>query len=79
MPKNHSRYPYTYACDYLRGIPDGTPIAGITEFTGITSPSLSRADASRIMAEIAKLLGMENHQKIAEALADEFLRQNPDA
>lgn len=58
-----SRYPYTYACDYLRGI------AGRNE-NGSTK--ISRADASQIRTAIAEAIGMSD-EKIAQALADKYL------
>lgn len=62
MSKDSSRYPYTYAADYLRAFagygPEGT--------------KCSRADASQIRQAIARALGMED-SALAEKLADYYL------
>lgn len=57
--KEDSRYPYTYACDFIRSL------AGYNE-KGI---KLSRSDASTIRQGIAFAIGMED-KKLAELLAD---------
>ena len=55
--EDDTRYPYTYACDYLR----------------VSSPSsISRSDASRIRQGVAKALGMEDGD-LAVKLADYYL------
>lgn len=59
-----SRYPYTYACDYLRSF-GGYDSGGV---------KLSRSDASEIRKAVAKAIGMED-SKLAEKLAD-FYREN---
>lgn len=56
-----SRYPYTYACDYLRGL------AGYGE-GGI---KLSRADASQVRQGIADAIGMPDDE-LARKLADYY-------
>lgn len=60
---NDSRYPYTYACDYLRGI------AGSHENGGM---KLSRSDASQIRSAIAKVAGIDD-EVLACQLAEKFL------
>lgn len=62
------RYPYTYCADFIRsiGIEADREIAG----TGFKSPALSRADASAIKTELAKAIGMDEHEfacKVADA------------
>jgi hypothetical protein len=55
-----SRYPYTYACDFIRAI------AGYDK----GGTKISRADASRITSAIADILDMKHHDlacKIADA------------
>lgn len=56
---NWGRYPYTYACDYLRKYL-------VTDEPGM---QLSRAEASHLMALIATALGHPNHEIIARYLA----------
>ncbi len=57
-----TRYPYTYACDLIRGIPDRDGL----------SCKLSRAESSKIRSFIAEVLGMDD-QCLAEKLADYYL------
>lgn len=57
-----SRYPYTYAADYVRGL------AG---YNG-EGTKLSRSDASGIIGGIANSIGMEK-ETLAERLADKEL------
>ena len=60
MSKNSdSRYPYTYACDYLRQF-GGVDAGGVR---------LSRSDASQIRQAIAKAIGMDD-EELAKKLAD---------
>ena len=54
-----SRYPYTYACDFIRA-------AGPVGSEGVV---LSRSDASQIRQSIADALGMDDHE-LACKLAD---------
>ena len=61
-----TRYPYTYACDYVRSL------AG----NGEHGTKLSRADASRIRCGIAKALGIDDAE-LAMKLAD-YYRANED-
>jgi len=58
-----SRYPYTYACDFIRSI------AGHT--SGGTK--LSRSDASQIVSTIAEINGI-NERAVFEKLADHYLK-----
>ncbi len=60
MKKTDSRYPYTYACDFIRAL------AG---YNSGGSTKLSRADASGIRSGIADALGMED-ELLANKLAD---------
>lgn len=63
-----TRFPYTYACDAIRGVTERDENGGV---------KLSRSEASQIMALIAKALGHENHEFIATAIACEFTNMNP--
>ena len=54
-----SRYPYTYACDFIRNL---GPVGG----NGVV---LSRSDASQIRSGIAQALGIGDEQ-LARKLAD---------
>lgn len=65
--ENNSRYPYTYACDYLRGL------AGYGE----GGTKLSRAEASQVRQGIADALGMADYD-LARKLADHY-KVNQDA
>ena len=56
MTIEDSRYPYTYACDYLRAATD--------------SSRISRADMSIVMSVIATALGYKSSHPIATAVAD---------
>jgi len=64
-----SRYPYTYACDYIR-------MAGPVGPEGVV---LSRSDASQIRQRIADALGMDDNE-LACKLADAQLvnEENPE-
>lgn len=64
MKANDPRYPYTHADDHLR------MLIGRNEQG---SCKISRADASKIMSEIANVLGHSNHEHIASLLADKAL------
>lgn len=68
MSKEHGRYPYTYACDYLR------TYGGY----GKEGTNLSRSDASQIMQAIAAALGMDDHHELACKIAD-FYIENEEA
>lgn len=70
MPLDHSsdtRYPYTYACDYIRSL-------GPACSSGV---ALSRADASRIRQGIAAALGVDDAE-LAARLADHELALEAD-
>lgn len=56
-----SRYPYTYACDFLRAF-GGADKGGV---------KLSRADASKMREQIAKAIGMTD-EELAKKLADYY-------
>jgi hypothetical protein len=60
--KNDSRYPYTYACDFVR----------MKAGYGPEGLKMSRSEASIVRQEIAKAINMED-AKLAEALADHYL------
>ena len=60
--KTDPRFPYTYACDLIRAIPDVTS-------NGL---KLSRSEASRIRSTISKILGMDDGD-VAEKLAKYYL------
>ena len=62
-----SRYPYTYACDFLRSL-------GPCNHSGVV---LSRSDASTICEGIAKALGMDSRE-LACRLADHELALEDD-
>jgi hypothetical protein len=57
-----SRYPYTYAADYLRMF-GGYNSGGV---------ALSRSDASQIRRALAEALGMDDAE-LAKKLADHYL------
>lgn len=64
-----SRYPYTYAADFVR-LATVDPNAYIA--TGI---NVSRAEASRIRQSIARAIGMDD-EELAQKLANQYLRDN---
>ena len=61
-----SRYPYTYACDFLRS-------AAPWDEGGCT---MSRSDASQVRQLISLALGVDD-KEVAERLADTFLNYEP--
>lgn len=65
--ENDSRNPYTYACDYIRGL------AGYDA----NGTKLSRADASQVRIGIAKAIGMLD-EELARKLAD-YYKANEEA
>jgi len=67
MFEEDSRYPYTYACDYIRSL------AGYDS----EGTKISRSDASFIYSGIAKAIGM-NDAELAMLLAD-YYKKNEDA
>ena len=60
------KYPYTYACDYLRS---ASP-------WGKNGCVLSRSDTSQILKLIATAM-CKNDEEIAKRLADTFLKYEP--
>ena len=65
MDKTDSRYPYTYAADYLR------------QMVRNDDGSLpSRALMAHLQQVIADAMGMENKMPISQALADKFIEEN---
>lgn len=60
--KTSSRYPYTYASDYLRAF-------GGADSSGA---KMSRSEASQIRGAVAKALGMDDAE-LAAKLADYYL------
>lgn len=64
--KSDPRYPYTYACDLIRSISPWDD----------NGCMMSRATASQIRQIISLSLGMDD-KKIAEKLADMFLKYEP--
>ncbi|MCU4119346.1 hypothetical protein [Variovorax sp. N23] len=65
--KSHSRYPYTFACDFLRGKVDDFNV----DF-GMRVPTISRSQASQAIGAIADVLGVTK-QELAEKLADRWI------
>jgi hypothetical protein len=59
--ENDTRYPYTYAADFVRGL------AGYGE----GGTKLSRSDASQVRQGIAAALGMDDSE-LARKLADHY-------
>jgi len=68
LPMTDSRYPYTYAADFIRSY-------GPVSDEGVV---LSRSDASEIREAIAKALGI-NDEELAKKLADAELANNQDS
>lgn len=64
--KDDSRYPYTYACDFLRAY-------GGVDRDGVR---LSRSDAAQMREQIAKAIGMTD-EELAIKLAD-YYKANED-
>jgi len=60
-----TRYPYTYAADYVRGL------AGYNE----SGTKLSRSDASTMISAIAQALGLEK-ESLCKRLADAELAKS---
>ena len=59
-----TRYPYTIACDFVRGY--------VTDFNpalGMQTPTISRATASQAMHAFEAAFGM-THEEMAKKLAD---------
>jgi len=66
------RYPYTYAADFIRMIPEKEFVESLGISIGV---KLSRSDASQIRSKIAEIIGM-NDRELAEKLADQYLKDN---
>jgi hypothetical protein len=64
-----SRYPYTYAADFLRGHPDMVPAWLRDELDG------SRGSASQVRTKWAERLGIDDREA-AEILANAYLEEN---
>jgi len=62
-----SRYPYTYAADYIR---NALPF-------DVNGCKLSRADVSQIRQAIAKAIGMDD-ELLAQSLAYAYMKENSD-
>lgn len=69
MSKESTRYPYTYAADLIRAIPEKTEIHGMK--LGVV---LSRSDASKIRQVFAEVLGIDD-EELAKKLADFYLEK----
>ena len=67
LPMTDSRYPYTYAADFIRSY-------GPVSAEGVV---LNRSDASKIREAIAKALGIDD-EELAKKLADAELADNQD-
>jgi hypothetical protein len=65
MKNTDSRYPYTYAADYLR-----------EKVKNDDGSFLSRSVMAQVQQVIADAMGMENKLPISEALADKFIEAN---
>ena len=64
IDKNSSRYPYTIACDFVRGY-----ATSFNESAGMQLPTLSRADASQVMHAFETVFGI-THEEMAKKIAD---------
>lgn len=65
------RYPYTYACDFVRGF-----VKDFNEAVGFATPSISRSQASQVMRAFEAAFGM-THEEMAKKLADAHLAKEP--
>lgn len=67
-----SRYPYTYACDFVR-----EHCTEIRDVAGVPMglPSLSRAQASQVMHAFELVFGL-SHEDMAKKLADYSLKES---
>ena len=66
-PRRSGRYPYTFACDFVR--------AGVDDYDaelGMRVTTISRSQASLAIGVIASALGMTK-EALAEKLADAYL------
>lgn len=60
-PRLSTRYPYTFAYDYLREI---------------VGPDVSRAEMSQRVKEAAKCLGLDDPLPLIKRLADAYISRN---
>jgi hypothetical protein len=64
--KTDTRYPYTYACDFVREFSsEWREVAGVN----MKLPSISRGQASSIMGAFEAVFGL-THEEMATKLAD---------
>jgi hypothetical protein len=74
MDRTHSRYPYTYACDFVRQhTTEWQEISGIR----LQVPALSRGTASQVMHAFEKVFGL-SHEDMARKLADYAIEHQED-
>jgi hypothetical protein len=59
-----SRYPYTIACDFVRGY-----VTELDGSIGMEIPTLSRSEASRVMRAFEAVFGL-THEEMARQIAD---------
>ena len=64
MSASDTRYPYTYACDFVR-----EHVWDFNEALGMQMSTLSRSQASQCMAAFEKVFGL-THEEMAKKLAD---------
>ncbi|RZI60660.1 MAG: hypothetical protein EOP14_00045 [Pseudomonas sp.] len=69
--KQSPRYPYTYACDYLR-----VKVDDYSEEVGMRVTTISRSQASQAIGAVAEAIGMPK-EDLARKLADAFLSASP--
>ncbi len=69
IDKNSSRYPYTIACDFVRGF-----ATDFNETLGMQLPTLSRGQASQVMHAFEAVFGI-THEEMAKKLADYSIEQ----
>lgn len=69
MSKSDSRYPYTYACDYVR-----RSCTDFNESVGCAVTTISRGQASQVMGAFEKVFGL-SHEEMAKRLADQWLKE----
>lgn len=63
-----SRYPYTYACDFIRSLVDYNE----------HGTKLSRSDASNIRSTIAKIIGMDDEELACKLANQELAKTDED-
>lgn len=59
-----SRYPYTYACDFIRA-----HCSDWNSDLGAELPTISRSQASQVMQAFERVFGL-THEEMAKKLAD---------